>query len=78
MELRITIPDDKAPRVIDAFAEHFGYADTLPDGTPNPQTKPRFARDQVKAWIRETVRVHEEAAAVMAARETAAGDVVEF
>lgn len=78
MELRITIPDDKAARVIDAMAAHFGYQERLPDGTPNQQTKPQFARDSVKAWIKETVRAHEEQVAVDEARADAAASALEF
>lgn len=79
MELRIVIPDAHAPRVLTAFAEHFGYQATI-DGQPNPQTEAQFARDQVKAWIRETVRSHEINTATDEAREAAvaAADDVAF
>lgn len=68
MELRIVIPDTVAPRVLAAFAAHFGYTATLPDGTANPQTSAQFARDTVKAWIKQTVKEHEEQVAVDDAR----------
>jgi len=77
MELRIVIADNKAPRVLEAMCSHFGYQATI-NGTPNPVTEAQFAREQVKAWIREIVRTHEERAAVDTARATVAADVLTF
>lgn len=77
MELRIIIPDGQAERVLTAFSEHFGYQATI-DGQPNPQTQAQFARDQVKAWIRETVKSHEVNAATDQAREAAVAEADEL
>ena len=45
--LSITIPTSATTRVVNAICQHGNYSDTLPDGSPNPQTKAQFA----KAWV---------------------------
>jgi hypothetical protein len=51
-ELRITIPDEWAPRVMEAIAALHGYTETLGDGTPNPETKAQFAKRIVGRWLK--------------------------
>lgn len=77
MELRIQIPDDKAPRVLAAFAAMFGYQDAL-NGTPPTQTEAQFAREKIKEYIRDVTRTYEERIAVQDAREAVAANAITF
>jgi len=57
INLTITVPDATTrDKVIDGFAAYHGYRATLPDGTPNPQTKGLFAKMKVIAYVRESVK----------------------
>jgi hypothetical protein len=63
--ISFAIPDDVLPRVLDAFAEMYGYQDQVSDPAnpgemiPNPQTKAQFARRKIIDYVREMVRVYE-------------------
>lgn len=61
--ITITMSAAHLARVVAALSERYGYSPTLPDGTPNPQTKPEFVRACLMRWVREGVREHEQAAA---------------
>lgn len=54
-QISFTIPDGAMPRVVDALCGAYGYRDTAPSGGPNPQTRPQFAREQVRNFIRAAV-----------------------
>lgn len=66
-QITLNIPDAVLPRVINGISRQYEYRDTLPDGTPNPETRAQFARRQVILWVKRTVRQAE----VEAAREAA-------
>jgi hypothetical protein len=51
-------------RIVDAFAAHYGYKATLPDGSANTETKTTFARRMLRQHIVDIVRGAEQAAAV--------------
>lgn len=71
-QIVINIPDTVVGRVLDAFAATYRYAATLPDGSPNPQTKAQFAKQRVLAYVKEVVVACESAAAGAAASTSAA------
>ena len=75
MEITITIDDQVATRVVDAFTVSYGYQDTIDDGEgnqiPNPQTRNAFTKAQVMKYIKEVVKGHEAKAAAEAARVAA-------
>jgi hypothetical protein len=49
----VNIPDEEVDRVLDAFAERYGWD---PEGD---QTKQQFAKHQVILFIKDTVKAHE-------------------
>lgn len=55
--LIVTVPDEKATVLIDAFAEHFNYQVTIIDengkSIPNPQSKKEFALEKLKKFIQD-------------------------
>lgn len=55
--LIVTVPDEKATVLINAFAEHFKYPMTIMDengkSIPNPQSKKEFAVEKVKKFIQD-------------------------
>lgn len=55
-QLTFLIPDDKKDLFIDAFAQ--GWLDTI-DGQPNPETKPQFAKRQIKQMFTQHVRMYQ-------------------
>ena len=68
MDIKLTIPDDVATRVIDGFSGQFGYQEQVQDGvdaegTPimvaNPETKAVFAKRMLMKVIKDTVRSYE-------------------
>lgn len=65
--LTINIPDEHLPRILNAFAGEYGWRSTELDGT-----KTEFARKQIRAFIKRTVRSQEIATAVEAASQAAA------
>lgn len=67
--ITVTIPNAILPRVIDGMAYHHGYAPTLENGDPNPETKAQFAQRKVREFIKQSVRDAE----IEQARNTAAG-----
>jgi hypothetical protein len=71
-QITISIPDAVLPRVLDAMASAYGYSATLPDGSPNPQSKAQFARQQLANFVKQTVAEQEVRAAVAAASQSAA------
>lgn len=64
MEVRITIPDDRATRVIDALCVRYGF------DAAGGQTKLQFVRDLLRRWIRDEVRDHEIQMAMVTAQQT--------
>lgn len=56
MILRFNIPDDKFNFMITAICDTYGYQDTFPDGTSNPQTPVQFARQQIVNLMLQPVR----------------------
>lgn len=77
--LTITVPDQHLTRVLNGFAAHHGYKDTLenPDGTtsPNPETKIQFARRIIRRFVLDSVKAYEAPIAAETARQTAIADV---
>jgi len=57
MEIRINIPDEIAPRVLDALADRHGY--TGKDEAGHDQTKGQFAKVQITDWLKSEVLMHE-------------------
>lgn len=53
--LSIDIPDAKAAVVRDAICSVYGYKDTLPNGSANPQTKAQFVQVQMKKWAQNAL-----------------------
>lgn len=49
----LTIPNNKLQDTIDAWSE--GYQSTLPDGSPNPQTRAQYAREQIRQAVNNHV-----------------------
>ena len=67
MNIIFTIPDQIAPRVVDALALHFGYEPLVTDASgqliANPQTKGAFVKQaQLKEWKRIVVSLEGQAA----------------
>lgn len=58
-QLTFTIPDAQMARVIDALCGAYGYRTETSPGVPNPQTRPQFAREQVRNFIASAVRAWE-------------------
>lgn len=62
-ELKFTIPDARMSELIDAWG--MGYRDEIPDPgnpgevIPNPQTKPQFAKENIRRMIVERVKTHQ-------------------
>jgi hypothetical protein len=77
--ITITIPDDKMPRVEDAFVAQFNYQETVPgpldeNGAPtsyipNPETKNQFMRRQIRDYFKSVVAMHEGGLAAKATRD---------
>jgi hypothetical protein len=57
MNITITIPDEIAPRVLDALADRHGY--TGKDEAGQAQTKGQFAKVQITDWLKSEVLMHE-------------------
>lgn len=62
MNITITIPDAQIPRVISAFATHFGYQDMVAETVddiitmvPNPVSRPAFAKQKIVEYIKNVV-----------------------
>lgn len=51
--ITLTIGNGTLTDLINAFGET--YQATLPDGTPNPQTKVQFAKEQVRQMLKSQV-----------------------
>ena len=75
MQKTITIPDDKVNLFVEAFSQD--YDPTLPDGTPNPETRAQYAWQMVLIQIRQRVWKYQRAQ-IMAAAETQAGALEEI
>ena len=62
-EIKITIPNDKVQRVLAAFTEQYNYPENVPDPRlppgpgvpmiPNPVSKPQFAKNIIKSFVKE-------------------------
>lgn len=63
--ISITIPDASLQRVVDGMCAWHGYSATLPDGTPNSQTKGQFVKARIAAFVKESVKNAETAAATV-------------
>lgn len=57
--IQLTVPDAAIARIRDAFCAEFNYQATLEDGTPNPQNKTEFTRQQIIAYVRQVVKNNE-------------------
>jgi hypothetical protein len=55
----INIPDAILPRVVDAFTYSYGYGSTMPDGTPNPETRNAFVRRKVIEYVKGITLAYE-------------------
>ena len=67
MDVTLTIPNDKAALIVDAFCELGNYQDeidVIDDVTkeisqiPNPETKAQFTKRQIIGLIKKTVKRH--------------------
>jgi hypothetical protein len=68
-EISITIPDNKVQRILDAFADTYGWRDTL------GVTKAQFAKNQLIAYIRNTTTRSETLASISETESTIKTDV---
>jgi hypothetical protein len=73
--ITITIPDAVAPRVLNGFSSHYGYAPVLDNGSLNPETKAQFAKRKLIELIKQAVRESEMETARNVAATTAAASV---
>ena len=73
-------PDGERPRINKAFADAFGYQETLPDPQnpgktiPNPETRGQFCKRMIASFVKDVVagsEVKEAAEAAAAARSNA-------
>ena len=81
MDITLTIPDTKAPRVVNAICANYGYQTDVPlvpanpdtpEATmPNPETKAQFTKKQVINFLKEHVIAYEANQASETARTTA-------
>jgi hypothetical protein len=75
MEIKLSIPDNIAQRVIDGIAGAHGYQDVIigidDSETPNPETKAQFAKRVIIADIKNAVKSYEAIQAAETARITA-------
>jgi hypothetical protein len=53
--ITITIPDSKAPEVLNRYSKMTGYKDLI-DGQPNPESKAQFSKRRIVEHIKETIR----------------------
>lgn len=60
---QFTIPNGKALKLLDYFASHHNYQDTI-DGQPNPETKAQFMQrkmdEHIETWLRNIFRTEKE------------------
>lgn len=70
--IQITIPDDKADRIREAFAAEFGWTPEL------GITKTAFTKQQVVSYIKQVTRNYEGNLAAGSARSTVENDVNSF
>lgn len=56
LSFSITVPDDKQAEIVDTLAKAHGWTATLPDGTPNPETRAQAARRGVVQYLKSTYR----------------------
>lgn len=55
--------DSMNARSRDAFATSYRWSATLPDGTPNPETKAQHRARRIKEFIKEITKAEENKAA---------------
>jgi hypothetical protein len=73
--ITVTIPDEQAARVRQAFANVYGYQETVPDPAnpgqmiDNPETKIQFAERKVREYVYEVTTGHEATKAADTARK---------
>lgn len=58
VDVTITIPDQYASRVIDAYCAVYGYQATI-DGQPNPETKAQYAKRMLLQNMKEVTLEYE-------------------
>lgn len=63
--LTLTLSDAAMAELRDAFGEN--YRATLPNGSPNPQTKAQYSRQQLIDWIKTYIRDYRRRQAALAA-----------
>lgn len=76
--ISITLTDTATPRVLNAFASHYGWTAQIElDGvlSPNPETKGQHAKRRLIEMVMTLVREEEAKAAATAARIAAEQDV---
>jgi hypothetical protein len=57
-QLIFNIPDERMQELVDAWA--LGYQPTI-NGSPNPQTKQQYAKEQIRLVIASRVTKHQQA-----------------
>lgn len=83
MDIILTIPDNKAQRIVNGICGTFGYQDTIDDlddnsmprSVPNPETKTQFSKRMLYKMIKDAVMAWESARDAEAARLAAISDV---
>ena len=59
-DVTFKVNDEHLQRFIDGIAGHFGYQETLIDGTDNPETKAQYGkrklRQQMVLWVKRYER----------------------
>ena len=59
-DVTFRVNDEHLTRFIDGIAGHFGYRETLEDGTLNPETKAHYGkrklRQQMVLWVKRYER----------------------
>lgn len=73
--MRITVPDELVPQLLEAFAQVFNRPETVIDEhgneVPNPETKAQFAKRHIRRFIRDVWRVYKSNRAAEEAKKKA-------
>lgn len=69
--ITLTIPNAVTQRVLDGFCKNQGYAATLENGTPNPETQQQFMKRKIVEYVKTAVKASELETARNAAATTA-------
>jgi len=56
----LTVPNAVVPDLLQAFADMYGYQDTIADAQgstiPNPVTKAAFAKEKIREYVRDVYK----------------------